>query len=69
MKLLVSFKRYGVLQQTVVAGAIFLAVYSVYMVYIDNFNIFESLLATIIFALSYFVTSTFILHRRIRSRR
>ncbi len=69
MKLLMSFRRYGVLQQTVVAGTIFLAVYSVYMVHIDNFNIFESLLAAIIFALSYFVTSTFILHRRIHSRR
>jgi hypothetical protein len=69
MSLLVNFRRRSILYQTVVAGAIFLAVYTLYTDYMGMADIGESLFATVIFAGSYFVTSTVILRRKMRSRK
>jgi len=69
MSLLTDFRRRGLLYQTIIAGVIFLLVYTLYMDYIGKANIGDSLFAAIIFAGSYFFTSTIILRRGSRNNK
>jgi len=69
MNLFVNFKRSSLIYQTLVVAVIFLTFYSLYMQFQGESDIGESLLATVIFASSYFATSTLVLRRKIRSKR
>lgn len=69
MSMLTNFKRRSVVYQTLVAGVIFFLVYTLYLDYNGCPSLGESALAAVIFASSYFVTSTIVLRKKVQKRR
>ncbi|MHC1631726.1 MAG: hypothetical protein ACXQT4_05515 [Methanotrichaceae archaeon] len=69
MGLIADFRRHSLLYQTLITGVMFMVAYTLYMDYTGNASISDSLLATFVFASSYFVTSTLVLRRKLRIRK
>lgn len=69
MSIFSNFKRRSVASQTLLAGAIFFLVYTLYLDYIGNPSLTDSIFASAIFASSYFLTSMIMLRRKATRRK
>lgn len=69
MRILTNFKRRSVASQVLVAGVIFFLVYTLYLDYIGNPRLTESIFSAAIFASSYFLTSMIVLRRKVQKRK